>query len=310
MRCAIAVCIDAYGLGHANCIGNLHQEFVCNSCCYQVLCYVARCIGCTAVHLGRILSGERTATVGAAATVSIYDNLTSGKTCISGRATNHELAGGVHVQDEVAVEEASGRSRELGHHLGNQDVANVLGNLGMHNLVCGEFVVLGRKNYGMDAQRLASLPVVLNCKLGFCVRAQVSHKLAFAADVGQSTKRKVGQCKGKRHVVFCLAASVAEHHALVAGALIFRVFADNTAVNVHTLLVDGGKHTAGVGVEHVFRFIISYTRDDTANHLLDIYISIVAADLAADNYQTCRTESLAGHFCVPVLPEELVKDCV
>ena len=106
----------------------------------------------------------------------------------------------------------------------------------------------------------------------------------------------MGQVDGHGHVVLRLVGGVAEHHSLVAGSLVFRVLAHHAAVDVLALLVDFGKDSARVAIEHIFGLVVADAVDHAAHNLLDVNVRLVRAHLAADYHQTRRAECLAGHF--------------
>ena len=56
---------------------------------YNVMC----CISCRTVNLGAVLSGESSAAVTGISAVGVNDDLTSGKTCIAVRSSDHETSG-------------------------------------------------------------------------------------------------------------------------------------------------------------------------------------------------------------------------
>ena len=79
----------------------------------------------------------------------------------------------------------------------------------------------------------------MDCYLTLGVGAQISHLLAFLADIRQCAHNKVGEVKTHRHIVLGLVSGIAEHHTLVAGTLLFLVAVIHTAVDVLALFVDG-----------------------------------------------------------------------
>ena len=130
------------------------------------------------------------------------------------------------------------------------------------------------------------------------------------ADVRELLKGDLREVERQRHVVLRVPAGVAEHHALVAGSLILRVFAHHATVDVLALLVDLGEDSAGVAVEHVVGLVVADAVDHSAHNLLDVNVRVLGTDLAADDHKSCRTECLACHLGLGILTEELVKDCV
>ena len=124
-------------------------------------------------------------------------------------------------------------------HPGDEDSDDVVFDFGQHVLVVVvKLVVLCGYHDGVDALCRAVV-VVFYGHLTLGVGAQVGHFLAFASDVGQGPYNQVSQIERYRHVIFCLVAGVAEHHALVAGTLLVVVAVVHAAVDVLALLMDG-----------------------------------------------------------------------
>merc|ERR1711862_988174 len=72
---------------------------------YNGLGHLAANVGCRAVHLGRVLTREGTATMSTPASICIDDNLSAGEARITLRATNDKFARWVDVQMCVVTEE-------------------------------------------------------------------------------------------------------------------------------------------------------------------------------------------------------------
>ena len=180
----------------------------------------------------------------------------------------------------------------------------------MHLLVGSELVVLGAHYNGMHTHRMM-VRGELDGELRLGVRPQVRHHLRLVvAYIRQDLQQAVGERKGEGHVVFGVTAGVAEHHALVAGALLLLNGTDYAAVDVGALLVDGADDAAAGSVETVFGLGVAYAGDGAPNCLVDIHVGIVGADLASNDHQSGGAESLAGNFGIGVLGEEFVQDSV
>jgi hypothetical protein len=106
-----------------------------------------------------------------------------------------------------------------------------------------------------------------------------------------------------RHQVGRLVAGVAEHHALVAGALQLELVlgrpgaADLFALvhalrDVGALLVDADDDAAGVAVEAVQRVVVADAVDDLAGQLGDVDVGR-GGDLAGDDAQAGGEQRLA-----------------
>ena len=78
------------------------------------------------------------------------------------------------------------------------------------------------------------------------------------------------------------------------------------AVDVRGLFVDGTEDSAGVAIEHILCFCVSYTVYNSARNALDIYVG-VGFYLSAHHHEACAHKCFAGYFGFGVLGKELVK---
>ena len=95
--------------------------------------------------------------------------------------------------------------------------------------------VLGGEHDGVDADR-AVVVVVLDGDLGLAVGTQVGQR-AVLADLGEPLGEPVGDHDRQRHQLGGVVAGVAEHQALVAGALLVELV-DGAADAVLVAVVD------------------------------------------------------------------------
>ena len=311
MTATISVYINAHWLSHTDGISQLNEHFVGNTSCYHVLGNVAGCIGCTAVYLAGILTREGTTTVSSLATVGIYDDLTASKTGISVRTTDNELTCRVYEIFDIVVEKAKHLLAELSFYTRNKDIQHILTNLGKHSLIIvaavgllDEVVVLCADNDGIDALRNVIIRI-FDSYLALSVWTEISHLLAFLADVGKHAHNSLSKVETYRHVVIGLHIGITEHHTLVAGALVLVIAIINTAIDIIALLVDSAEDTAGITVKLVFCLGITDIIDGLSSYSLQIYISF-RADFAHDNYLTGSNEGFNSTTCVLVISEELV----
>ena len=136
---------------------------------------------------------------------------------------------------------------------------------------------------------------ILHGDLRFGVGAQVGHLLALLADGGQFLHETVRQLDRQRHEVVHFIAGVAEHHALVAGALVFQCSPFHPLVDVGGLAVDGGYHATGFVVELVVAFVVTDILDDTAHYVIDGNVSF-GLHFAGANNKAGGDQRLTGHF--------------
>ena len=115
----------------------------------------------------------------------------------------------------------------------------------------------------------------------------------------------MGQMQRNGHVSVGFVRRVAEHHTLVASTLLFLVGAIDTAIDVGTLLVNGGENTAGIAVELVFRLRVADFVDGSAGHRLQVDVSL-RTNFAHDDDLTRRHKRFHGATSVLVVGEKLV----
>ena len=242
---SVCVDVDVHRLSDADGVAHLHEHLVGNACRYHVLCNVTCCVCCRAVYLRGVFAREGSAAVCALAAVCVDDDLATGEASVAVRAADYELASRVdEVLDVVAEECEHLLAVYLCLDARHEYVEHVVLDFGEHALVVGvKLVVLCRHYDGVDALRYAILRV-FNGDLALRVGAQVCHLLALLAYVGEHAHDELCEVERYGHVVLGLVGGVAEHHSLVAGALVLFLLAAHTTVDVVRLLVDGCKNTA------------------------------------------------------------------
>jgi hypothetical protein len=145
------------------------------------------------------------------AAVGVDDDLAAGQAGVAHRSAEDELAGRVDQQPHVGGVE--GRQVDSARHRAEHLLADVGVEQAVDVDVGG---VLAGDDDGVQPHRLVA--VVLDGDLRLAVRAQVREH-ARLADLGQPPGQPVGQRDRQRHQLGRLVGGVAEHQALVAGAL-------------------------------------------------------------------------------------------
>jgi len=160
-------------------------------------------------------------------------------------------------------------------------------------------VMLGRQHDGVDGVGLAV--DVTDRHLRFGVRAQ-PRQAAILAQFGLALGKAVREVDRHRHQDRRFAAGVAEHQALVAGALveIIVVRAIHALGDVGRLLADSDQHRAGVVVETNLGRIVADALDGLPRDLV-VVDDRRGGDLAGDDAQTGGQERLARHARMFVL---------
>ena len=175
--------------------------------------------------------------------------------------------------------------------------------------------MLGGDHHGVHAGGLAVV-IIFHGDLRLAVGAQIGQQ-TLLAHVGQALGHLVGQRDGQRHQLGGLVAGVAEHHALIAGAVVQLIVAGFLGLQrlVHAqrdvagLLVDVGDDGAGIAVKAVGGVIVADVADHFAGDLGDVHIA-GGGDLAHNVDQTGGSGGLAGHAAIGILLKNGVQNGV
>lgn len=256
-------------------------------------------VGCTAIDLGWVLSGEGSTTMSAPSSVCVDDDLTASKTGISMWATTGEASTWVEMVDGVLVEV-----------LGWDDLADdFLLQLGCELLLGDVWAVLGRDEDGVDTEwgEFSVLVLVLNGDLGLSVWADVWAG-AVLADLSELVAELGCKGVGKWHEVFTFVGGIAKHVALITGSDIFDVFVDMDGVgNFWRLLLKGDDDLAGLVVTSLIGVIVSDLLKGVADNLLVIYGSL-GGDFTENHDHIGLGTSLTCNSGVGVLGKTRIKD--
>ena len=218
----------------------------------------------------------------------------------------HELARGVDKQLVVARgKESPVFVAQARQNAGDKDFLYVLPDALQHGLFLVEFVVLGRDDDGLDALGFAIVGI-FDSYLALGIGAQIKHLFPLLSDAGEFLQEDMRQGDGQRHQLGSLVAGIAEHHALVARALLLGFGTAHALIDVSALPVDGGKHPARVGLEHILALGVANAADDIAHGVLYLDIA-VARHFTAHHHKTCGDQCLARHMAVGVATKELVQ---
>src|SRR5690606_11692057 len=204
---AVAVGIDRQGFRHADRVGELDGAAISEPCGHHVLGEIARRIGGRAVDLGRVLAREGAAAMRGRAAIGVDDDLAAGEAAIPVGSADDELACGIDPPFAIL-----GDRQHLADGLadiGLDDPADVLARL----LRIG---VLGGEHDSNALRRLAIL--VTHRHLDLCIGSERLF-LSRMPRIGQQLEDTVRELDRRRHQFRRLVARIAEHDALVAGAL-------------------------------------------------------------------------------------------
>ena len=173
--------------------------------------------------------------------------------------------------------------------------------------------VLRGQHHGVDADG-AVVVVVLDGDLGLAVGTQVVER-AVLAHLGELLREPVGQRDRQRHQLGGVVAGVAEHQALVAGALLVHgvdragaalVSGVHALGDVAGLAADRDHHAAGVAVEALLGGVVADREDPVADLLLDVDVA-GRGDLARHDHEAGGQQRLDRDPAVRVLLEHGVE---
>ncbi len=283
---------------HADRVGHLHLALVGQAGGDDVLRHVAAGVGGRAVDLGRILARERAAAVVGCAAVGVDDDLAPGQAAVAVRTADHEAAGGVHQVAHVALHQLLGQHRlddQLDHRLADLLLRHVR-------------VVLGGHHHGVDRHRLAV--DVLDGDLALGVRAQPL-QAAVLTHFGLALHDAVRVVDRQRHQAGGFVGGVAEHQALVAGALVERVVVGGVDAlgDVGRLAVDRRQHRAALVVEADVGVVVADAADDFLRDLAVVGVG-GGGDFARDHDQAGGDQRLAGDARPGVFGQHRVEHAV
>ena len=122
-------------------------------------------------------------------------------------------------------------------------------------------------------------------------------------------QKNMAQVESQRHEVGSLVAGIAEHHALVAGALLFGSRAVDAAADVAALFVERVQHSAGLGVELKLRAVVADFRDNAARDIHQVDVGR-RFHLAGNNDLPGGDERLAGNAARRIIGQKLVENSV
>ena len=234
--------------------------------------------------------------MGSAAAVGIHDDLSAGKAAVALRAADDEAAGGVDIKLGVLIQQA------IGHGGFDDQLDHILPDLIQRHLGS----VLGRQYHGVYPDRLAIL-VILHRDLGLAIGPQIAHQ-SLLAHIGEALGHFLGNGDSQRHQLRCLVAGIAEHHALVAGAVVQLGITAGLGLQrlVHShsdiaaLLVDIGNNGAGIAVKTILCAVIADVQHHLPGNLGNVHIA-VGGDLPHDVDQARGSTGLAGHAAIGIL---------
>ena len=292
--CAKSIYIEIHWACHTYGVCHLDKNLITNTCNHHVLCYVSCSIRGATVNLGWVFARESATTVSASASVCVNNNLTSRKTRVTMRTSYYKLASRVYIEFEVPFVQLR-ISAVKSKNTGQKNISYIFFYLGKHSFIIShELIMLSRYHYSLNTQRFTTL-TVLNGHLAFGIGAEVRHKRAFSPESIKLLKYRVRHIKRHWHVVIGLRASITKHNTLVTSTLLHRVFSAYSTVNISTLLMNSGEHTAAFSLKLIGAIVIAYTAYNLTCHALNIYIGI-SCHLTRKHHLTSSHKGFTCHM--------------
>ena len=256
---AVSVHEDGQGVGEADAVGQLHKGTVAQTSGHEGLGDPAASVGSRAVHLGGVLAGESTSTVGSPASVGVDDDLATSEASITVRTTNDESARGVEVVDGLVIEV-----------LGGHDVLNdMLHEVRADLLVRDILGVLSRDHNGVHAlgDHAAILILVLAGDLGLAVGAHPGDK-ASLADLSQASTERGGEVVGQGHESLGLISGITKHNTLITSSNVFQFHVVDRLGDIRRLLLNSHNDIASSVVHSLGNIIVSNIAEGLTDDLL------------------------------------------
>ena len=147
--------------------------------------------------------------------------------------------------------------------------------------------MLRRDDDSVDADRTSALAVVADGELRLRIRAQ-PRQAAILADFRLSLHQPMRVIDGERHQLRRFVAGIAEHQALVAGALLeveALAFVDALS-DVGRLLVISDQNAAATIIDAVIGVVVADPLDRVARRLLVVDVLRGRRDLAGEDDQS------------------------
>ena len=294
--------VHADGIGVPNRVGKLHFTTIREARRDDVLGDVATHVGRRAVHLGRVLARERATTMPAHAAIGVHDDLAAGEAGVTVWSTHDKLARRVDEELGVLVE----------HPLGEDLLDDLVDAEVFDGRVFDVFGVLGGDDHVGDLGGHAVHVADRHLALG--VGTQPLGQFAGLADRREVTAEAVRKHDRRGHQLGGFLAGVAEHEALVTGAL-FRLLFAFGGHGVHALADVGALGRQPIGDEHRIgmEHVVFVDVPDATNRLADDLVVVklrLGGDFTGDDHHVALDQGFAGHAALFVLGQARIKDGV
>ncbi|ETV94787.1 hypothetical protein H310_11742 [Aphanomyces invadans] len=297
---AVRVDVNGQGVRHTNGVRQLHNDALGQTMVDQRLGNPASGVGGRTIDLGRVLAGESTATVGTPTAVGINDDLATGQTSITVRATNDETARRVQVVHGLVIEV-----------LFRDDGENHV----VHQVPVDLFVghiraVLGRDDNGVDTlgDHAAIDLLVFDRDLGLAIGADPVNSAVFA-HFGQLGTQLGRQDVGQGHQFGGFVGGIAEHDTLVTSTNVFVLGTVDGSTNFRGLLFNRNNHVDGLVVQALGGVIVTDFLDGLADHFF-VVDRATGGDFTEDHHHAGLGAGFACDTGVGVLCNASIQHCI
>ena len=207
---------------------------------------------------------------------------------------------------------------------GQYGIQHILFDVLMDLLLAHIRIMLGGNYHGLQTHR-PSVLVILHGHLALAVGPQIC-KRSVLAHLSQLSGQLMGQRNRVRHILLGLVGSIAEHHALVAGADGFQLFLRHPHLcrralapglqglvhahgNIRGLLVNSHHHRTSISIKAILRLVIADLLHRIPHQLLNIHIS-AGRDLSGHQHEAGAAGCLTGHAAHGILFHQSIQNRV
>ena len=200
------------------------------------------CVCSASVHLTRIFTRKCATTVSPFTTISIHNYFSTGKSCISMRSTNYKFSCRIYMISNLIIKEMC-ILWIFGLNSWYEYLNDVTLYLCQHFALSIKIIVLGRYYNCFNTGWFVVIRIFKG-DLRLSIRTKVFYFIIFSSDVGQFYENGMSNIQCQWHIIFSFIGSVAKHHALISGSLIFFNFSFNTLIYISRLFMNSRQNTA------------------------------------------------------------------
>jgi len=290
--------VNADRFANADGVGELYFALLGEASSDDVLGNVASHVSSAAIDLGWVLAAESATAVTAPTAVGIDDDLTTGQAAVTVRTANDELAGGVDVVLDLALDEV----------LWQFWLDDLFDHVVLDLFLRDRRTVLRRDNHRVDANRL--LAIVFDGDLALAIGTKPVD-FTLLASFRQAIEDAVRQSNREWHELWGFVGGKTEHQTLVASA---DIFASVSVVihahgDVRALAVQTNFDGAGCCIEADVVVGVADFLDDLTGNLLEIDVGL-GGDFTSEAAEVGGYQGFASDAAVRILSEDRIQNAV